>query len=219
MLPEKQQRSVQMKPTVIRKGREYVRDAVRMKSNRYGITIYLDGTMPYGELLLAVRKKFEASAHFFKDADMAVEFNGRTFTEDEELQMVETIEEASGVHILCIIDKNDSAEKMYKRVLDESRNALHAEDGMFYRGTLRGRQILEAEKSIVIIGDIEEGATVVSKGNVVVTGTIHGTVIAGADGNYEAVIAARYIRAVRLRVGEIRLKPVIGGSYSWARLL
>ncbi len=208
-----------MKPTVIRKGREYVRDAVRMKSNRYGITIYLDGTMPYGELLLAVRKKFEASAHFFKDADMAVEFNGRTFTEDEELQMVETIEEASGVHILCIIDKNDSAEKMYKRVLDESRNALHAEDGMFYRGTLRGRQILEAEKSIVIIGDIEEGATVVSKGNVVVTGTIHGTVIAGADGNYEAVIAARYIRAVRLRVGEIRLKPVIGGSYSWARLL
>lgn len=150
---------------------------------------------------------------------MAVEFNGRTFTEDEELQMVETIEEASGVHILCIIDKNDSAEKIYKRVLDESRNALHAEDGMFYRGTLRGRQILEAEKSIVIIGDIEEGATVVSKGNVVVTGAIHGTVIAGADGNYEAVIAARYIRAVRLKVGEIRLKPVIGGSYSWARLL
>lgn len=48
-----------MKPTVIRKGREYVRDAVRMKSNRYGITIYLDGTMPYGELLLAVKKNLK----------------------------------------------------------------------------------------------------------------------------------------------------------------
>ena len=219
MLLEKQQRSVQMKPTVIRKGREYVRDAVRMKSNRYGITIYLDSKMPYEELLLAVKKKFEASAHFFKDADMAVEFNGRTFTEEEELQMIETIEEASGVHILCIIDKNDSAEKIHKRMLDESRDALHARDGMFYRGTLRGRQILEAETSIVIIGDVEEGATVVSKGNVVVTGTIHGKVTAGADGNYEAVIAACHMGSGILKIGEIRLKPVIGGSYSWAKLL
>lgn len=188
-----------------------------MKSSRYGIVIYFDPDIPYSVLLQAVKGKFEASAHFFAHADMSVEFVGRTFTKEEEIQVVETIEEACKVHILCIIDKRD--EKLHKRVLDESREALHAKDGMFYKGTLRGRQILESEKSIVIIGDIEEGATVVSKGNVVVTGTVYGTVIAGAGGNYEAVIAALHMSPGRLKIGEVRLKPVIGGSYSWARLL
>lgn len=194
-------------------------DPVRMKSSRYGIIIYFDPDIPYRELLLAVKDKFEASARFFADADMTVEFCGRTFTDEEELQIADTIEEAAGVHILCIVDKSDSACKMHKRVLDESREALHARDGMFYRGTLRGRQILESETSIVIVGDIEEGATVVSKGNVVVTGTVLGTVIAGAGGRYEAVIAACHMRPKQLKIGDIRLKPVIGGSYSWARLL
>lgn len=190
-----------------------------MKSSRYGIVLYLDSEMPYPDLLLAVKGKFEASAHFFDHAEMTVEFVGRTFTKEEEIQVVETIEEAAKVRILCIIDKDGSTEKLHKRVLDESRKELHAKDGMFYKGTLRGRQILESESSIVIIGDIEEGATVVSKGNVVVTGTVYGTVIAGAGDNYEAVIAALHMSPGRLKIGDIRLKPVIGGSYSWARLL
>lgn len=196
-----------------------MREPVLLKSSRYGIVIYMDDKMPYQELLQTVKEKFEASAHFFADAEMTVEFVGRTFTKDEELQVVETIEEACGIHILCIMDQSDSAEKIHKRVLDESREALHAKDGMFYKGTLRGRQILESETSIVIIGDIEEDAIVVSKGNVVVTGTVFGTVIAGAGDNYEAVIAALHMKPQKLKIGDVRLKPVIGGSYSWARLL
>ena len=71
----------------------------------------------------------------------------------------------------------------------------------------------------MIIGDVEEGATVVSKGNVVVTGDLNGSVTAGASGDPEAVIAARAMRPKRLRIGEREVKPVIGGSYSWAKLL
>ena len=95
---------------------------------------------------------------------------------------------------------------------------IHEKDGQFYKGTLRGRQVLESEQSIVIIGDIEEGATVASKGNVIVTGTIYGTVIAGASGRRDAVIAALRMQPKKLRIGEVKVKPVIGGSYSWAKL-
>ncbi len=196
-----------------------MKDPVRMKSSRYGIVLCLDPDMPYPKLLEAVQARFEASAHFFAHADMAVEFKGRAFTEEEELQMIETIEEAAGIHIICIIKTDEITERIHKRVLDESRHALHARDGMFYKGTLREKQILESESSIVIIGDVEEGARVISRGNVVVTGTIYGNITAGAGGNYEAVIAALHMRSGRLRIGDIDLKPVIGGSYSWARLL
>ena len=197
----------------------YVKDPVLIKSNRYGITIYFDHSMPYEELLAEAREKFRAFAHFFDRADMAVEFEGRSFTKEEEQLMAETIQDAAGIQILCIIEKDSYTEEVHKRMLDESLEAIHERDGQFYRGTLRGRQILESETSIVVVGDIEEGAVVASKHNVVVTGSVYGTVIAGAAGDYGAFIAALHMEPKRLCIGDIEVKPVIGGSYSWAKLL
>lgn len=197
----------------------YVKDPVLIKSNRYGITIYFDHDMPYEDLLTETRDKFRSFTHFFGHADMAVEFKGRTFTKEEEQLMAETIQEAAEIQILCIIEKDTHTEEVHKRMLEESLERIHERDGQFYRGTLRGRQILESETSIVIVGDIEEGALVASKYNVVVTGSVYGTVIAGISGNYDAVIAARHMEPKRLCIGDIEVKPVIGGSYSWAKLL
>lgn len=88
--------------------------------------------------------------------------------------------------------------------------------------TFEGRTFTKEEEQAMaetIVGDIETGATVICKGSVTVTGTIYGTVIAGATGDYNAMIAAIDMKPELLRIGEIEVKPVIGGSYSWARLL
>ena len=82
-----------------------MKDPVLIKSNRYGITIYFDPDMPYEELLAEVRQKFRLSAHFFDHADMAVEFEGRTFTDEETHLMAEAIQDAAKIQILCIIEK------------------------------------------------------------------------------------------------------------------
>ena len=195
-----------------------MKDSVLIKSNKYGITIYFNPDPPFEKLLEDVSGKFKAATKFFNHAKMIVEYEGRSFTKEEEQQLTETIESAADIKILCIIEKNTVTEQVHKKLLDESLEAVHERDGQFYKGTLRGRQVLESEQSIVIIGDIEEGATVASKGNVIVTGTIYGIVIAGATGRKDAVIAALHMQPKRLRIGEIEVKPVIGGSYSWAKL-
>ena len=195
-----------------------MKDSVLIKSNKYGITIYFNPDHPFEKLLEDVSGKFKAATKFFNHAKMIVEYEGRSFTKEEEQQLTETIESAADIKILCIIEKNTVTEQVHKKLLDESMEAVHERDGQFYKGTLRGRQVLESEQSIVIIGDIEEGATVASKGNVIVTGTIYGTVIAGATGRKDTVIAALHMQPKRLRIGEIEVKPVIGGSYSWAKL-
>ena len=185
-----------------------MKDDVLIKSNKYGITIYFNSDNSFEELLDDVKNKFQSAAKFFNHAKMAVEYEGRSFTEEEERQLTRAIESAAGIEILCIIEKNTATEQVHKKLLDEQ----------FYKGTLRGRQVLESEQSIVIIGDVEEGATVASKGNVIVTGTIYGTVIAGAAGRTDAVIAALHMQPKKLRIGGIKVKPVIGGSYSGAGL-
>lgn len=67
---------------------------------------------------------------------------------------------------------------------------LSAQTGQFYRGTLKRGDVLESEASIVIIGDVEHGARVTAKGNVIILGELKGTVTAGAAGNDQAVILA-----------------------------
>ena len=196
-----------------------VKDPVFIKSNRYGLTLYFDHDMPYEELLKETREKFRSFVHFFNHADMAVEFEGRAFTKEEEQMMVRTIQDAAEIQIICIIEKDTCTEEIHKRMLEESLETLHDRDGQFYRGTLRGRQILESETSIVIVGDIEEGAVVASKHNVIITGSVYGTVIAGAAGDYNAIIAAHHMEPKKLCIGDIEVKPVRGGSYSWAKLL
>lgn len=220
-----------------------MKDPVLIKSNRYGMTLRFDPELPFDLLRERVHEKLHAFTHFFNHACMVVTFEGRTFTKEEEQAMAETIEESAGIQILCLTDTEDNTQETHtitdtpvsgrhlcRKIrdnisddtageADDSGETIHTEHGLFYRGNLKGRAILEADKSIVIVGDIEAGASVICKGSVTVTGTIYGTVIAGAAGDYNAMIAAIDMKPELLRIGEIEVKPVIGGSYSWARLL
>ena len=65
--------------------------AVVIKSNKYGINLILDKDMPFQELLTAIKEKFQESEKFFKNAKMAISFEGRTLTQEEEYQIIETI--------------------------------------------------------------------------------------------------------------------------------
>ena len=55
---------------------------------------------------------------------------------------------------------------------------------------------------IVIIGDVEHGARVTAKGNVIILGELKGTVTAGAAGNDQAVILAFSMSPLQLRIAD-----------------
>lgn len=195
-----------------------MKDHVMIKSNRYGLTVYLNKDLPFDELLMEIEDKFRASVHFFEGTGMAVRFENRILTKDEEQRIVDVISEAAKIQILCILDYDEKTNKVYKSAVDQTLAEMPEPDGQFYRGTLKRKQVLESETSIVVIGDVEEGATVVSKGNIVITGTLYGCAHAGASGRKDAFIAALEMEPQRLRISGRKVKPVIGGSYSWARL-
>ena len=80
------------------------RNSVIIKSNKYGLMVILDDKMPFQELLLDIADKFQESANFFKNAKMAITFRGRTLNYEQEKQVIETIVNHCGIHILCIVD-------------------------------------------------------------------------------------------------------------------
>ncbi|PXV95531.1 septum site-determining protein MinC [Lachnotalea glycerini] len=178
-------------------------NSVVIKSNKYGIVVRLDETTPYDELLVEIANKFKESEKFFKDAKMVLSFEGRKLTEDEERDILDVISENSKIHIVCIIDEDEKREQRFRKTLEEKLNEINSRDGQFYKGTLRSGQILEAETSLVILGDVNPGAKVISKGNVIILGALKGNVYAGATGNPSSFVVALEMNPVQIRIGDV----------------
>jgi septum site-determining protein MinC len=72
-----------------------------------------------------------------------------------------------------------------------------------YRGNLRSGQVLHRKESIIIIGDVNPGANVISDGDILIWGRFRGVAHAGAAGDEEAVIAAMVFAPIQLRIGHL----------------
>ncbi len=173
-----------------------------IKSCKHGLIVHLDSIASYEEILEELKMKFTASARFFEGTAMAITFEGRVLTKPQEQEIIELISETAHINIVCIFDPKEETEKLYQSVVDRCLEDLPRKEGQFYRGTLKKRQVLESEKSIIILGDVDFGATVVSKGNIVVLGTIRGSVHAGAAGNKKAFIVALSMKPQLLRIAD-----------------
>ena len=184
-------------------------NSVIIKCNKYGLIVILDENLPFEELIKDVEDKFKESAKFFKNAKMAMTIRGRSLTQAEEKQVVETIVDSCGLHILCIIDEDRKEELLFHQAVDKAMDEKDAEDGWFYRGTLRSGQVLESEHSIVIIGDVNPGANVTSKGNIVVLGSLRGIAYAGATGDRNCFVAALVMKPIQVKIADKMARSAI----------
>lgn len=178
-------------------------NSVVIKSNRYGIAVILDDNLPYNELLGNIAEKFRESSNFFKNAKMAISFEGRRLTDEQQREILDIITENSDLNIVCIVDPDEVKEQYFKKSLNEKLNELSSHDGQFYKGTLRSGQVLESETSIIVLGDVNPGAKVISKGNVIVLGSLKGTVYAGGNGNSSSFVVALTMNPMQIRIGDI----------------
>lgn len=175
---------------------------VIIKGNKYGIVVVLDQEMKYEELREEIAKKFRDSAKFFDKAQMAISFEGRTLSNEEQRDILNIIAEETELHVVCVIDNDEKKEEVFKKALDEKLMELSNTTGQFYKGNLRSGQVLESETSIIIMGDVNPGARIVSKGNIIVLGSLKGTVFAGATGNTNSFVLALDMNPVQIRIGD-----------------
>lgn len=80
------------------------------------------------------------------------------------------------------------------------RKEIASSETKFYRTSLRSGQKIEFAGSIVIIGNVNDGAEVIAEENIIILGTLRGMAHAGARGNEQAIIAAEAINSNQLRI-------------------
>ncbi|MCL2051925.1 MAG: septum site-determining protein MinC [Lachnospiraceae bacterium] len=182
-----------------------MKNSVVIKSFQNGISLHLDKEMPFEQLLEEISLKFRESSGFFKNAKMALSFEGRELTDDEEKTVVEKITASSDLNIICLVGKDNNTNQNYLKAL-QMINYDDGKEGQFYRGTLKNGQVLETESSIVIIGDINPGATIISTRDIIILGGLYGEAYAGATGNDGHFVVALEMSPEKLTIGDFKYK-------------
>jgi len=167
------------------------------------MSIYLNPECTFEEILEELQQKFQESARFWGNVQMALMLEGRQLTGAQEFEIVNTITANSGIEILCLLDQDAERMERCEKALNQKLMELSSRTGQFYKGSLRRGESLESEASIVVIGDVNHGARVTAKGNIVIIGALRGTVHAGVSGNRETVIAALEMAPLQIKIADI----------------
>lgn len=179
-----------------------MKESVMMKSSPNGLTITLDESLSFEQLVKDTIAKFKENEAFFAGSKFAVEFKGKKLTEQQQQELVAEITANTEISIICIVSNDEQENEKFLRAIQKHEEENSTNTGKFYKGTLRSGQVLEAESSIIILGDVNPGAKVVAKGNIVVLGSLRGTAYAGVAGNSDCFVAAVHMDPIQIRIAD-----------------
>ncbi|WP_413162625.1 septum site-determining protein MinC [Capilliphycus salinus ALCB114379] len=82
-----------------------------------------------------------------------------------------------------------------------AEKATSQDDPLYLQTTLRSGVEVKHPGTVVIVGDVNPGSTVIAEGDIIVWGRLRGTVHAGASGNLKSMIMALQMEPTLIRIG------------------
>ena len=184
-----------------------MKDNILIKKFPNGIRLYLNPELDFEELIKEIAAKFNQSRQFFRDARVALAFEGRDLTDDEERQIITTIQLNSDIDILCIIGKNEETDRNFVKAIQKV-DFQHTDNyGHFYRGTLKNNQKIEVDSSVVILGDVYPGSCIVASKDIIILGGLYGEAYTGVGSEGTHYIVALEMSPEKIKIGDFRYKP------------
>lgn len=192
---------------------------VVLKSGKKYFTLILDPEMPFPDLLKKIVEKFRETEKFFANQSIALMFEGRVLTSQQQKQVLEAIRRYTTVTISFIVEDDElhnyaAERKAYDLMYPQDREdengivvPVEAElNALVVDRDVRNGQTIQAIGGIVINGHVEEGATVKAGGSIIVLGRVEGQVLAGTDVN----VKDPFIFALEFAPSNYRIGPYVG---------
>lgn len=176
-----------------------MKNCVSINLKKDQIVIKLSDEAEQTEIIEALKKKLTELKKLYKDEKTPILVMGKVLKNKEIDEIKELIKSKIDVEIDFDMPKSlglYSIKKTFEKKIAVSETKFH-------RGSLRSGQKMEAEGSLVIIGDVNSGAEVIASDNIIVLGALRGLAHAGAKGNKQAIIAAGLVDAVQIRIANV----------------
>jgi len=140
------------------------------------------------EIIENLKVKLPELRRFYKEEKTPILVTGKVLKSNEIDEIQYRIEKAIKVKVSFDTPRTMGLHGIKK----DFRKEIASSETKFYKASLRSGQKIEFE-----------GSEVIAEDNIVVLGALRGMAHAGAKGNNEAVIAARIIDSLQIRIGTI----------------
>ncbi len=171
---------------------------VTIKGTKDGLTLHLDDSCSFEELISDLEIKLSLNQKRNDDVPIVpvkVRIGNRYLSQNQEEQIRAIIRNKKHL-VVDIIDSNvitkQEAEEMKKRLEIVSVTKV-----------VRSGQVLKVDGDLLLVGDVNPGATVMAGGNIFIMGSLRGVAHAGFYGRRDAIIAASVMKPTQLRIGDI----------------
>jgi septum site-determining protein MinC len=151
------------------------------------------------DIMYSLRKKIPELKKLYQSEKTPIVITGKVLKNREIDEIQELIKKHLDVKIKFDSPRTLGLHGITKTYCKE----IATSETKFHRGSVRSGQKVEFEGSLVILGDVNDGAEVIAGENIIVLGDLRGLAHAGAKGNKEAIIAASSIEAPQLRISNI----------------
>ena len=163
------------------------------------VVIKISDEASFEDIERAIEHKARQLKKIYKDEKEPIQVVGKVLKNKE----IEKIEKIIKDILDVDVDFDMPREMGLSNIKRTFATEISTSETKFHKGSLRSGQKIEAETSVVILGDVNSGAEVISADNIVVLGTLRGLAHAGAKGNKEAIIAAGRFDTVQMRIANI----------------
>lgn len=176
-----------------------MKNCVSINLKKDNIMIKISDMAEQEEILYELRKKIQDLKKLYKDDTTPIVITGKILKNKEIDEIQDLIKRYLDVEINFESPRTLGLHGIVKSYSKE----IATSETKFHRGSVRSGQKIEFEGSLVVLGDVNDGAEVIASENIVVLGALRGLAHAGAKGNKDAIIAAVTIEAPQLRISNI----------------
>jgi len=194
-----------------------------IKGIKNGILVELNPAEEWLRVTEELANQLDAKLDFYRGAKVTVDLGERPVPKHE-LTSLKALLDRRGLQIWSVMSGSETTiqaahtldlKTNVANTVPQSREAPATADdasagtpSTVVKRTLRSGQRIKSEGVIVVVGDVNPGAEIIAKGDVVVWGRLRGTVHAGSEGDEEAVICALDMSPTQLRIaGHIVTSP------------
>jgi septum site-determining protein MinC len=186
--------------------------AVTLKGGAGHLRLVVPEGIPDPEVWPGLEKTVEEAHHLLQGGQIVLDLQGRPLSRDFIRRMLTDVIWNHGLKVLSWISFDNEGQTLLRGAglqvgepvapAPEIRHARSFQTLLLER-SLRSGQKVEHPGDVFIVGQVNDGAEVVSAGNIVVWGRLQGLVHAGAEGNISSRVIAKSFEATQVRIGRL----------------
>ncbi|MFP3896857.1 MAG: septum site-determining protein MinC [Anaerolineales bacterium] len=202
-------------------------DSVSIKGTREGLTITF-GDGEFANLLERLDQHLATRGAFFRGGRVALQVGDQAIDQKQLGQIQELLsgygmilrtvvsgsgvtQEASNAMGLRLIAPESDQERVREKPSPAPQRSMSRQRGesrgILIKRMVRSGQVVRHTGHIVIIGDVNAGATIAAGGDIVIWGRLYGIAHAGCMGDTSAIICALEMSPLQLRIADFIARP------------